>query len=33
MQDNQIIQIIELLHKCQDSDLIDLILKLLLDSR
>lgn len=33
MQDTQIIQIIDLLHDCRDSDLIDLILKLLIDSR
>lgn len=32
MREHQIIQITELLRKCEDADLIDLILKLLLDS-
>ncbi len=32
MQEHQVNQIIDMLHRCKDADLIDLILKLLLDS-
>lgn len=32
MKQNLIDQIVELLHKCEDLDLLDLILKLLLES-
>ena len=32
MKEHQISQIIELLRRCKDADLIDLILKLLLES-
>lgn len=32
MREHQITQITELLRKCEDADLIDLILKLLLES-